>query len=62
MFAVIRHYNFDQKDSAEIELVAFVDVDVAHVLVLGLAPGGTGRSDVPRKNATLTVLREADGS
>jgi hypothetical protein len=36
-----------------VELVAFVDVDVARVLAL-LAPGGTGRSDVPRKKATLT--------
>ena len=36
-----------------VELVAFVDVEVAHFLVLGLAPGGTGRSDAPRKKATL---------
>jgi hypothetical protein len=38
-----------------VELVVLVDVEVAHVLVLGLA-GGRGRSDVPRKNATLTYF------
>ena len=38
-----------------VELVVLVDVEVAHVLVLGLA-GGSGRSDVPRKNATLTYF------
>src|SRR5882762_732501 len=36
-----------------VELVVLVDVEVAHFLVLGLA-GGTGRSDVLRKKATLT--------
>jgi hypothetical protein len=38
-----------------VELVVLVDVEVAHFLVLGLA-GGRGRSDVPRKKATLTYL------
>ena len=28
-------------------------IDVSDILLL-LAPGGTGRSDAPRKNATLT--------
>src|SRR5216684_9404381 len=32
-----------------------MDVEVARVLALGLA-GGTGRSDVPRKKATLTYF------
>jgi hypothetical protein len=36
-----------------VELVAFVDVDAARVLPL-LSPGGTGRSDVPRKKASVT--------
>jgi hypothetical protein len=36
-----------------VELIVLVDVEVAHVLVLGLA-GGDRRSDVPRKKATLT--------
>ena len=36
-----------------VELVVFVDVEVARVLVLGLA-GGTGRRDVPRKKVTFT--------
>ena len=34
-------------------LVVLMDVEVARVLALGPA-GGTGRSDVPRKKATLT--------
>jgi hypothetical protein len=36
-----------------VELVVPADVEVAYFLVLGLARG-TGRSDVPRKKATLT--------
>jgi hypothetical protein len=38
-----------------VELVDLVDVEVAHFLLLGLA-GGRGRSDVPRKKATLTYF------
>ena len=38
-----------------VELVVLVDVEVAHFLVLGFA-GGRGRSDVPRKKATLTYF------
>jgi hypothetical protein len=38
-----------------VELVVLMDVEVARVLALGLA-GGTGRSDVPRKKATLTYF------
>jgi len=36
-----------------VELVVLMDVEVARVLALGFA-GGTGRSDVPPKKATLT--------
>jgi len=35
-----------------VELIVLVDVEVAHFLMLD-PPGGAGRSDVPRKNATL---------
>ena len=38
-----------------IERVVFVDVEVAHFLLLGFA-GGERRSDVPRKKATLTYF------
>jgi hypothetical protein len=38
-----------------VELVVHMDVETARVLTLGLA-GGTGRSDVPRKKATLTYF------
>ena len=36
-----------------VELIVLVNVEVAHVLCL-VPPGGTGRSDAPRKKATLT--------
>jgi hypothetical protein len=35
-----------------VELVILVDVEVTHILVFGFARR-TGRSDVPRKKATL---------
>jgi hypothetical protein len=38
-----------------VEPVVLVDVEVAHFLLLGLA-GGRGRSDMPRKKATLTYF------
>jgi len=38
-----------------VDLVAFVDVDVARVLAL--APGGTGRSDLPRKKVVVQFDR-----
>ena len=38
-----------------VELLVLVDVEVAHFLLLALA-GGSGRSDVPQKKATLTYF------
>ena len=38
-----------------VELIALMDVEVAHVLLLGFA-GGTGRSEAPRKKATFTYF------
>ena len=38
-----------------VELVVLMDVEVARSLSLD-SPGGTGRSDVPRKKATLTYF------
>ena len=41
-----------------VERVVLADVEVAHSGCLD-APGGSGSSDVPRKKATFTYLREA---
>ena len=38
-----------------VEVVVLVDVEVAHLVVLG-ALGGTGSSDVPRKNCSWTYF------
>ena len=46
-------YRSDKREL--LPLLVLVDAEVAHFLLLGLA-GGSGRSDVPRKKATLTYF------